>query len=299
MSRYTPIDLSRLALPPAVEALEFEGILADMVEMLVALAPELAPVLALESEPAVKVLQVCAYREMLMRARVNDSVRAVHLATATGADLDNLVALFGVERMVVQEADPAAVPPLPEIRETDDALRARAQMAPEGFSSAGPRGAYEFHARSADGRVRDVQVTSPGGGRVVITVLSHEEGGAASADLLDAVLAACADEDVRPLSDKVSVQATTFHPFRVQAVLTVTPGPTGEAALDEARAELDAYLEDAFAIGRAIRRSALYAALHRPGVDAVELVEPAADVVPGGTGTARCTRVTLTSRVQQ
>lgn len=299
MTRYTPIELARLPLPDAVETIDYEVILADMKEMLITSAPDLAAVLDLESEPAVKVLQVMAYREMLLRARVNDSVKAVHLATAGGADLDGLVALYGVQRLVIDAGDPAEVPPRPAVREGDEALRTRAQMAIEGLSCAGSRGAYEFFARSADGRVRDVQVTSPGGGRVLITVLSYEDGGIASEGLLSTVLAACNAEDVRPLSDKVSVEATSFQTFQVAATVTVTPGPAGEAALAAAHADLDAYLDATFAIGQAVRRSAIFAALHKPGVSAVDLVQPAFDLVPGGSITPRCTSVRITERVQQ
>ena len=299
MSRYTPIDLSMLPVPDAVEALDFEAILSEMRDMLVEFAPELEPVVQLESDPALKVLQVFAWREMLWRARVNDAARAVILATAVGADLDNLGALFGGSRLIVQYADTTVVPALPQILEDDAALRARIQLALEGFSTAGPRGAYEFWARSADGRVRDVQITSPAGGKVVITVLSHEDGGIASQELLDLVQDACSDEDVRPLTDSVRTQPTHFVDYRVRAQLTVTPGPAGEAALEQARADITAYVESSFAIGRAIRRSALYAALHRPGVDVVDLAEPAEDIVPGATATARCLSVHVTGTVQR
>lgn len=299
MSRYTPIDLSLLPAPDAVETLDFEAILSEMRAMLVEFLPELEPVLQLESDPALKVLQVFAWREMLWRARVNDAAKSVLLATAVGSGLDNLAALFGVTRLVVQDADALAVPPLAEIMESDEALRARAQLALEGFSTAGPRGAYEFWARSADGRVRDVQVTSPAGGRVVITVLSHDDGGIASQELLDLVQEACSDEDVRPLTDSVHTQPTTFLDYRIRAELTVTPGPAGEAALEQAREEIAAYAESSFAIGRAIRRSAIYAALHRPGVDLVDLTEPAEDVLPGATATARCLTVHVTGTVQR
>lgn len=75
MSRaYSPIDLSGLPLPEAVEVLDYEAILGELRADLLAQAPELAEALALESEPLVKLLQVAAFRELLTRARVNDSV---------------------------------------------------------------------------------------------------------------------------------------------------------------------------------------------------------------------------------
>jgi phage-related baseplate assembly protein len=54
-----------------------------------------------------------------------------------------------------------------------------AQQAFEGLSVAGPVGAYEYHGRSADGRVADVSVESPSPACVTITVLSREGDGTA------------------------------------------------------------------------------------------------------------------------
>jgi hypothetical protein len=61
--------VSLLPVPDVVETLDYEVILAAMKADLAARAPELAAVLALESEPVVKLLEVCAYRELLLRAR--------------------------------------------------------------------------------------------------------------------------------------------------------------------------------------------------------------------------------------
>ncbi len=50
------------------------------------------------------------------------------------------------------------------------------------MSVAGPSGAYEYHGRSADGRVADVKATSPSPACVTISVLSREGNGTASAE---------------------------------------------------------------------------------------------------------------------
>ncbi|SNR22857.1 baseplate assembly protein [Paracoccus sediminis] len=291
----TPVDLSRLPLPDAVEALDYETILGAMKQVMIALAPETASELELESSTILKILQAGAYRELLLRARVNDSVRAVILATSTGADLDGLAALTGVERQVIVEADPDAVPPVAAVLETDAALRRRAQMSPEGLTNAGTAGSYVYHALSADGRVRDAGVTSPTPGRVVVTILSHDDDGAPAPDLLAAVTAVL--QEVRPLCDDVAVAAPTFADFAVTAHLIVPGSPGAEIARAAAQAAVTAYLDEARAVGRAVRRSALIARLHQAGVEAVTLTSPAGDVDPGATGVARATAVTLTAGV--
>lgn len=287
MSRpFTPLDLARLPLPDAVEALDYESILAELKADLATRSPELAGVLSLESDPLTKLLEVVAFRELLLRARVNDAVRAVHLATAGGADLDGLAALFGVARLVVAPADPGAVPPVAAEFEADADLRKRAQMALEGFSTAGPAGAYEFHARSADARISDVAVSSINPGEVRIIVLSREGDGTASIELLDRVTNALTDERVRPLCDSVNVLAASIIRFDVIATLAPETGPGVDAIMAMAVEALNDYVARSRLIGRVVRRSGILAALHRPGIEAVTLTSPAADVDPGDAGAA-------------
>lgn len=282
---FTPVDLSRLAVPDAVEHLDYEVILDDIKQQAIAIMPGLEAELRLESSFSSKILEIVAVRELMLRARVNDSVRAVLLATATGADLDNLVALLGVERQVIVPADEEAVPPIEEVLEEDAALRARAQLSLEGFTTAGTVGSYRFHALSADGRVRDVGITRPIAGRVLVTVLSHEDDGVPGADLLQAVAEKL--EEVRPLCDDTVIAAPSFVDFGIEAVLLVAATPGAEVVRQAAIDAVTDYLEESFMVGRIVRRNALLARLMQDGVENVVLVSPAADVMPGATGVAR------------
>ncbi|HML28952.1 MAG TPA: hypothetical protein PKE16_08950, partial [Hyphomicrobium sp.] len=100
MTRFaaTAIDLSELGPPPVVEVLAFEDILAEVKADLVSRWPDFN-VGTLESDPVVKVLEVLAFREIALRARVNDAARAVMLSESTGGDLDHLAPYYGVVRM--------------------------------------------------------------------------------------------------------------------------------------------------------------------------------------------------------
>lgn len=295
MSRYAAIDLQGIAPPAAVEVLDYEVVLAALRAEALRLAPELTSALALESEPSTKILQVWAYREVLLRARINDAVRAVLLPTATGTNLDNLAALFGVQRQLLDPGDSDASPPRPPVVEGDSEFRRRVLLSMEGFSTAGPRGAYEFHALSADARVADVGVRGIGGGVVEVAVLSREGDGTAPEDLIAAVDAALNDEDVRPLTDDVRVQSATIVSFSVEATVLVADLPGSAALIEAGSSRLAAYLAGAFRVGQIVRRSAIIAALHVEGVEAVELSVPAADVDPGPSGAARAATVEVTA----
>ena len=298
----TLIDLSQLPPPNVVEPLDYETILGERKAALIARYPaekqaEIAAVLALESEPLTKFLEESALRELLLRQRINEAARAVMLAYAKGEDLEHIAALFGIERLVIKPADPIAGTPAE--MESDADLRLRVQLAPQSFSVAGPEGAYHSHGRNADGRVLDVSATSPTPGEVRITVLSREGDGTAAPDLLDKVLAALRPEEVRPLTDYVTVQSATILPYSVSATLHLFPGPDATVVVTEARQRLATYVEACHRLGAVVARSGLDAALHVAGVQKVELHSPAAEIVADPTQAPYCTDMTVTPGAQR
>lgn len=292
MSAFTQIDLSTLPAPDIIEELNFETIFAAMLADLQARDPAFSALV--ESDPAYKILEVAAYRELLVRQRVNDAARAVMLAYATGADLDQLGALLGVSRFVIEEGDPEAVPPVPEVLESDTEFRRRIQLSLEGFSVAGPRGAYIFHGLSADADVLDISATSPDPGEVLISVLSRTGNGAASAPLLAAVEEKLNEDSIRPLTDLVTVQSASIVNYNVHAHLYVYPGPDSSVVLTKALAALDTYIAQVHKIGQDVTLSGIYAALHQPGVQRVNLIQPNANVVISDTQASHCTGINVT-----
>ncbi len=285
----TAVDLSRLPPPDVVEALDYETILALLQADFAARLPGFDA--WVESDPAIKLLEIAAYRELVLRQRVNDAARATMLAYASGGDLDNLGALFGVPRRELEPADAATG--APAVMEADADLRRRLLQAPDAYSVAGPRLAYVFHALSAHGDVLDAAATSPAPGEVIVSVLSRQGDGDASPQLLSVVEAAVAADDVRPLTDAVSVQASTIVRFQIEAELTLFSGPDQNLILQSAQDAVADTLAANRRIGRDIPRSALIAALHGAGVQNVALISPAVDVVVGETGAAWADDITI------
>lgn len=299
MSTFTPIDLAQLPTPDVVEPIDYEAILAERKAFAISLWPadkqaEVAATLALESEPLSKLLQENAYRETLWRQRVNEASLANLLAFAKGADLEQIGARFNVARLVITAANPSAVPPVAAVMEQDESLRERIQMAMEGLSTAGPRNAYIFHARSADGRVADASCISPSPAEVIVTVQSALGDGSADAELLAAVDAYLSDEDRRPVADRLTVQGAEVLPYSVNAVLYLnTVGPEAEPIRAAAEARGLALVSQRRRLGQEVNRSALDAALHIEGVKRVEL--PGwVDVVATKTQAPYCTGFTVT-----
>lgn len=296
---FTPIDLSRLPAPTVVEQIDYEQILDERKAYFISLHPadqqaEIAATLELESEPITKLLQENAYRETLWRQRVNEAALAGLLPYAKGADLEQIGARFNVERLTIIQANPTAVPPVAAVMELDDSLRERIQMAMEGLSTAGPRNAYIFHARSADGRVADATAVSPSPAVVVATVQSALGDGTADAELLAVVDAYLSDEDRRPVADRLTVQSATVLPYTVDAVLHLnTVGPEAEPIRATALARGLVLVNQRRRLGMEVNRSSLDAALHIEGVKRVEL--PGwVDIVPTQSQAPYCTAFNVT-----
>jgi len=285
---YSAVDLSRLPAPDIIEALDFETIQADAVARMVELMPDFEN---RDSDPVTKLLQVVSYIVQLIRQRINDAARAVMPAYAVGADLDNIAALFGITRLTITPAD--TVLGIPAVMESDTDFRRRMVLAPEGYSVAGPEGAYIFHALSADADVLDASATSPAPGEVLVSILARRGSGEASPDLIAIISAYVSDETRRPLTDFVTVQSADIVEYDVVATLTTFSGPDGGVVLAAAQASLDAYVESSHRLGRDITRSALFAALHVEGVQNVVLTSPAADIVISRTQAPYCTGTTV------
>ncbi|MEG9023977.1 baseplate assembly protein, partial [Klebsiella pneumoniae] len=107
------IDLSQLPQPTIIEELDFEEILIEVKAVMVAAYPvdqqtAVIAALALESEPLNVIAQAIAYREMLLRQRINEGAAASMLSHAAGDDLDNIAANLDTERLIITEATDTA-----------------------------------------------------------------------------------------------------------------------------------------------------------------------------------------------
>lgn len=253
-------DLTSLPTPAVIETLSFETVFAALQAEFQSRYPDYSALLA--SDPAVKLLEVAAYREVLLRNRINAAAKASLLAFATGSDLDHLAAFYGVTRLS---------------EETDEALRLRTRARILGFANAGGAAHYRYWALSASSEVADVHVDSPQPGRVRISVLAKGEEQTVSNAVLDAVRAVVLRDDIRVLTDTVEVVPAELMPVTVHARLWLEP----DAPLEMLSAIHAVFLSSVAGhagLGWDLTRSWIIAALQRPGVHKVELLSPTTDM---------------------
>lgn len=301
MTSFTVVDLSGLPPPDVVEQLDFEVIFAELIADLQARGDYDALV---ESDPAYKVLEVATYREMLLRQRVNDATKSVMLAYARKNDLNHIAANYNLERLTIDPGDPDAIPPIDPVLEDDEDFRARTQLSPEGYTTAGSTGSYVFHAKSADGDVKDADAVSPVPGDVTVYVLSRSGSGEAPTELLDIVAAALNAKRIRPMTDNVTVMSASIVEYAIEAELVMFDGPDHEAVRAAAEAACQSYLDSMHRIGFDVTLSGVMMALHQPGVQRVKLIGASPDpdsedrLVHVEEGEAAwCTDLTVTAAV--
>lgn len=162
--------------------------------------------------------------------------------------------------------------------ESDDSYRERIQKAPLAFSTAGPAGAYEYFALSADPSVADVYVTriSPG----VVGIYVVKTGGViptAEDPVIAAIEAACSADTRRPLTDNVQVSPAVAYDIAIEGQYWIS-------SADEARADtIQAAVQQAVAdytlwqteqIGKTVNPDELLKRMYNAGADRIVLTSP-------------------------
>lgn len=294
------IDLSAIKPPAIVETVSMEAVIAEMRADLLARGAEdgidLSDSLR-ESDPASKLIEVQSLREGLLRARINASNLANRVASATGADLETLVAFADLERQIVDPGDPDANPPIAPTYESDDRLRRRFVLYWNGISNGAPDGFYESLTLDSVPEVFDAYAVSPDPCDIVVYVLPRPE--ADQAACLAAVAAIMSNVRKVPQGDRVTVQPAQVIDYRVVADLGVASGPDKTVVADAARTAIAAYaawseVYGGTPLGRSIDIPFVHAALAVAGVTSITVAEPAGPVVCGPAQAARCTEIVLT-----
>uniref|UniRef100_UPI0033428578 baseplate assembly protein n=1 Tax=Wolbachia endosymbiont (group B) of Pilophorus perplexus TaxID=3066160 RepID=UPI0033428578 len=243
-----------------IEPLSFEEIFSRMKEELVNRDESFTALV--ESDPAMKILEVAAWRELLLRERINEAVESNLLKFATGEDLDNLAEFYGVERQKEEE---------------DERFRKRIKAKIKGWSTGGSKEYYRYHALSSDKKVKDALVESKVPGSVEISILSTELS-TVPEDLLEIVKKQVTRDDIRVLTDTVTVIGCNITEIDIHSRMSISPLISKE----EIKKQFIEKFEASRRLGWNVTKSWIIANLFVDGVENVELIEPKEDVVIRG-----------------
>lgn len=306
----TIINVGDLPKPEVIETLDFETTVstykAKFVEFWDAVRtanPALGlpeyDVANLETDPAVILIEAESYRDMLIRARVNDAVRAVLPAFATGTDLDAIAARANVVRLVTavnEDGEPTAY-------ETDKQLLDR-YLAAFAAPAAGSEDGYIFQAATAWPARHDIKVLDYSDepalqrGDVVVVLLAAA-GQTPSDDDVTKVITALGPKSARPMTDVVSVRRATVVPYRIEAKLILPRGASPANVVAARRAAAQSFADRRYFIGGRVTVSGAISALWDANVSNIIVTEPVADVTWGVDKAPRLTELVLTYEVEE
>ena len=165
--------------------------------------------------------------------------------------------------------------------EEDDLYAERIHQAPEGFSVAGPSGAYIYWARTANQSIIDVSVRSPAPGVVEIRPLLTG-GEIPGQEILDAVLAVCSSKTIRPLTDNVQVLAPeqVNYDIALTYYINTADSSIATAIQDKVNQAVEDYkLWQKSKLGRDIDPSELIARVKNAGAKRVVVTLPAYQLI--------------------
>lgn len=160
--------------------------------------------------------------------------------------------------------------------ESDAELYERMRQSLESYSTAGPVGAYVYHAKSVSNLISDVKAYSPAPGEVDVRVMC-DDGKLPEKELLDKVSAALNDDKVRPLTDHVTVQSPSVRQFDISLTFYLTEGggisiAAAETIVKDAVADYVSW--QVSKMGRDINPSMLIQKVMQTGVKRVEVTSP-------------------------
>ncbi len=160
--------------------------------------------------------------------------------------------------------------------ETDDSLAERIFLAPSGYSVAGPDDAYKYHAKTYNQTIGDVNVTSPNPVEVEIRFVL-KDGSLPTKTMIDGLTQYLQDENIRPLTDKVTVLAPETVAFDMQLTYYINRSDQSKAGMIQAevgQAITDYINWQTMTIGRDINPSELMKRIIEAGAKRAEITSP-------------------------
>lgn len=159
---------------------------------------------------------------------------------------------------------------------TDDEYYELMRSSEDAYSTAGSKGGYIYWAKQASTEVSDVVANRPSDGRVNLYILM-DDGTIATPEIKAAVLAACTDDTVRPLTDYVNAEDPEVVSYDISFTYYI-PSNTAlsatevQAAVAAAVAKYEVW--QSAKLGRDINPSYLISLLMTTGVKRVVLASP-------------------------
>ena len=179
--------------------------------------------------------------------------------------------------------------------ESDEDFADRIYLAPGSYSVAGPTDAYVYHTKSFSSSIGDVELSSPDACEVEVRFLMSDNT-LPTAGIIAEVEDYLSADDIRPLTDQLTVLAPTGQNFDINVTYYINKSDTDKAVSIQAAvgAAIAEYINwQTGTIGRDVNPSVLTEMMVAAGAKRVEVTSPAFTTVPTGS-VARVNTQTVT-----
>lgn len=168
--------------------------------------------------------------------------------------------------------------------ENDEDLRERIYLAPESYTSAGSKGAYEYYVRKYDPTVKDILISSPSERVVqIMAILANNE--LPKEEWINGVTRYLSRDDIKMLTDQIMVKAPETVKYKVKLKYFISESKRGEVEkvktnVQKAISEYEEWQSER--IGRDIIPDELTRRVIDAGAKRIEISSPAFSVVREG-----------------
>lgn len=179
--------------------------------------------------------------------------------------------------------------------ETDESLAERVFLASSSYSVAGPDDAYIYWARTYNTGIGSVKPYSPRPVEVEVYILM-KDGTLPEEGIVSGLQDYLQDENIRPLTDKVTVKTPTVSQFEINLTYYInrSDNKASTAIQQQVQAAIDDYVTwQTTEIGKDINPSELIKRVVAAGAKRVEVTTPVFTAV-AETEVAQCSKKTIT-----
>jgi len=240
--------------------------------------------------------------------KMNEQAKQMFGMYATdNAMIDLIASQLNVQRLVLDEGDPNAFPVVPPTMESNHALLTRYYLAAYSLASTGTRGGYRFHALTLGGRpsvnidssqrnkvvvtyefvdhelagtTKDAQARQVSPGVVDCYILSHEDSGLASDELIDATQVYMSSDEIAQETDLLTVKKGTIKLWSCVADVYISSAPDPQLIKESVIKAVQQYADKQHRLDADIEPSMLYnIILAGTGAHKANLITPAQPIL--------------------
>jgi phage-related baseplate assembly protein len=252
----------------------------------------------LEFDPIKITMEAGAAYEMNALTRINQMGRATTLAFAWGDNLDAIASRYpgGVPRLPEETYSAGADPGEKEAK--DNRYRRRIWLAPNALAASGTAEAYAFWALTTDGDLKDASAVvrrldldhEP---VVLVTCLASGADPRPSQARLLAIRQYLHRDEIKPLTDVVTVQAPVVVPAAYDIGVYAYAGTTAATVVDAVLTSLNKLVVDQYWLGQDHTFLQINAACALPGVHSIRIRGPLTELEVDDTTAVQVTAVTV------